>query len=58
MAVQSRVANDGYIYQLSAPMARSSGMHGYTVRILPRHEHLSSPYLPGLITWAAPDGGA
>lgn len=58
MAVQSRAANDGYIYQLSAPMARSSGMHGYTVRVLPRHEHLSSPYLPGLITWAEPDGGA
>ncbi len=54
MTVRSREATGGYIYQLSASLARSSGMHGYTVRVLPRHERLSSPYLPGLITWAAP----
>ncbi len=57
MVVQSSAAAGGYIYQLSAPMARSSGIHGYTVRVLPRHDCLCSPYVPGLITWAeAPDG--
>lgn len=28
-----------------------SGQHGYTVRILPRHEHLDNPYELGLILW-------
>lgn len=56
MSVRSRAAHGGYIYELSAPMARASGMHGYTVRVLPRHHYLSSHYLSGLITWAvAPD---
>lgn len=31
---------------------RSSGMKGFTVRVLPRHENLITPYLPGLISWA------
>lgn len=32
-----------------------SGLHGYTVRVLPSHPDLPHPYLPGLIAWA--DGG-
>ena len=31
---------------------RASGLHGYALRILPRHEDLSNPYEPGLILWA------
>jgi len=30
----------------------ASGLHGYSVRILPRHESLSNPYELGLISWA------
>jgi hypothetical protein len=30
----------------------ASGTRGFTVRIVPRHENLVSPFLPGLITWA------
>lgn len=30
-----------------------SGLHGYTVRIIPYHEDLVTPFLPGLIKWAA-----
>ncbi len=30
-----------------------SGLHGYTVRVLPNHPDLVSPFLPGVITWAA-----
>ncbi|HTZ53172.1 MAG TPA: alpha-glucan phosphorylase, partial [Spirochaetia bacterium] len=29
-----------------------TGRQGYTVRILPRHESLVHPFLPGLIKWA------
>lgn len=32
---------------------RSSGMKGFTVRVLPRHDDLVTPYLPGLVTWAS-----
>ena len=31
---------------------RSSGLHGYSVRILPRHRDLNNPYELGLILWA------
>jgi starch phosphorylase len=30
----------------------SSGLHGYTVRVIPRHGELSNPYELGLILWA------
>ena len=32
-----------------------SGLHGYTIRVLPAHPDLTSSYVPGLICWA--DGG-
>ncbi|MCS7314353.1 MAG: alpha-glucan family phosphorylase [Bryobacterales bacterium] len=35
-----------------APCTRS-GRHGYTIRILPSHPDLISPFLPNLITWAS-----
>jgi starch phosphorylase len=31
---------------------RTSGRHGYTMRILPRHPDLGDPYRQGLILWA------
>jgi starch phosphorylase len=31
---------------------RATGPKGFTVRILPRHPDLVTPFLPGLITWA------
>jgi starch phosphorylase len=30
---------------------RSSGQHGYAVRILPHHSDLANPYEPGLVCW-------
>jgi starch phosphorylase len=30
-----------------------SGRHGFTVRILPHHEDLSSPFETGLLHWAS-----
>lgn len=29
-----------------------SGLHGYTVRVVPKHADLTTPFLPGLIVWA------
>jgi starch phosphorylase len=41
-----------YLYQASAVTCRESGMHGYTVRVLPYHPDLTTSFLPGLIAWA------
>lgn len=30
---------------------RTSGLHGYTVRVLPHHPDLTTPFQPGLIRW-------
>jgi starch phosphorylase len=30
----------------------NSGLQGFSLRVLPKHEYLSSPYKPGLIMWA------
>jgi starch phosphorylase len=30
---------------------RSSGQHGFSVRVLPNHADLANPYEPGLISW-------
>jgi glycogen phosphorylase len=32
-----------------------SGLQGLSLRVLPQHAGLSSPYELGLITWATPD---
>jgi hypothetical protein len=33
-------------------------VHGYTVRVLPRHEETGVVFMPGLIAWADPDSGS
>jgi len=43
---------DGSHLFVGAIPCRASGLHGYALRILPRHEDLSNPYEPGLILWA------
>jgi starch phosphorylase len=40
-----------WVYEAKAVCSRS-GLHGYTVRVLPRHADLTTPFLPGLIAWA------
>jgi starch phosphorylase len=35
-----------------------SGLHGYAIRVLPRHCDSSTMFLPGLITWASEVGAA
>lgn len=46
-------ANGAYVYEASAVTCLRSGFHGYTFRVLPRHEDLPSPFLPGLVVWAS-----
>ncbi len=38
-------------YEVTVP-CRRTGQNGYAVRVLPRHEALVSPYVPGLVRWA------
>jgi starch phosphorylase len=41
-----------YVFETGIVPKRHSGLHGYTVRVLPRHVDLTTPILPGLIAWA------
>ncbi len=44
---------DGHpVFSAQLQVERTSGVKGFTVRVLPRHDDLVSPFLPGLITWA------
>jgi starch phosphorylase len=45
-------AHDGAVwtYQGRIP-CRSSGQHGYAVRVLPRHPDLANSFEPGLVVW-------
>jgi starch phosphorylase len=41
-----------HIYRASDVSCSRSGVHGLTVRVLPRHPDLTQSFLPGLIAWA------
>ncbi len=40
-----------WLYRLSVVCAQT-GKQGYAVRVLPKHESLVSPFVPGLVRWA------
>jgi starch phosphorylase len=40
------------LYVAESVTCHRSGLHGFTVRVLPFHPDLSVAFLPGLITWA------
>ena len=43
---------EGSTWQFTGTIpCRSSGQHGFAVRVLPRHGDLGNPYEPGLVTW-------
>ncbi len=44
-----------YRFEVSSVACCRSGLHGFTVRALPRHPDLGVSYLPGLIVWAQAD---
>jgi len=41
-----------WLYIAEGVTCQHSGRHGFTVRVLPNHPDASTPFLPGLITWA------
>jgi starch phosphorylase len=41
-----------YFFEASDVTCSASGQHGYTVRVLPHHPDLTTPFLPELIVWA------
>jgi starch phosphorylase len=49
--VQDMGAGDR-LYEANVVPSAKSGLHGYTVRVLPNHPDLVTPFLPGLIVWA------
>ncbi|MBZ5687254.1 MAG: alpha-glucan family phosphorylase [Acidobacteriia bacterium] len=40
------------VFQAALRPSTKTGLHGYSIRILPKHPDLISAVLPGLITWA------
>ena len=47
--------SDGCYFEACLVPCRKSGLNGFTIRVLPHHADLVTPYLPGLITWANAD---
>jgi starch phosphorylase len=52
VAMSHNGAHDGttWLFKGTLP-CRSSGQHGFAVRVLPRHRDLSNPFEPGLVCW-------
>ena len=48
----SSQAESVYVYEASAIPCHISGLRGYTLRVLPHHPNLTTPFQPGLIVWA------
>ena len=51
MAYKDDLGGGTYLFEGTLTL-KQTGLHGYTVRALPYHEDLQSPYELGLITWA------
>ena len=49
--VDSHAEGGEYLFAVEASCARS-GLHGYTIRVRPKHPDLGVTVLPGLICWA------
>jgi starch phosphorylase len=43
---------EAHVFEARGAVSKKSGLHGYTIRILPNHPDLATPFLPGLIAWA------
>jgi starch phosphorylase len=52
MESAGKTAEGLYIFEASGVACLQSGLHGYTVRVLPYHPDEAKSFLPGLITWA------
>jgi glycogen phosphorylase len=52
MLLSARDTSGNYLYQGVIQTSARSGLHGYAIRVLPKHIDAVTPYLPGLIKWA------
>src|SRR5208282_5446381 len=52
--MQSRPSDStgSYVFHSLVQPTTRSGMYGFAIRVLPRHVHSLTPFLPGLILWA------
>jgi starch phosphorylase len=41
-----------FLFEAGAVPCRRSGLHGFTIRVLPRHPDLTTQFIPGLVVWA------
>ncbi|MCP5110501.1 MAG: glycosyltransferase family 1 protein [bacterium] len=44
---------DVFVFEATHGPCTDSGLQGFTVRVLPFHSALTSPFLPGYVTWAS-----
>ena len=51
MEYRGELGSGTYLFEGTLAL-KETGLHGYTVRALPYHEDLQSPYELGLVTWA------
>jgi starch phosphorylase len=52
-AVEPDVEQEGvYLYQATAINCCNSGLHGYSIRVVPKNPNQTTAFLRGLITWA------
>jgi starch phosphorylase len=52
MARQSKEGANTYVYQ-GVFASSKTGLHGYAVRVLPFHENLKNPHIPGMVVWSS-----
>jgi len=52
MTTQRAPSAGTYLYETNTVTCKQSGLHGFTVRVLPNHPDQTSPYLAGLVSWA------
>jgi starch phosphorylase len=52
MQPAGRDGSGSYLFQTVVQPSARSGLHGYAIRVLPKHMDSVSPFLPGLIKWA------
>jgi starch phosphorylase len=52
MEAREHDSSGHYLFQSIVQPTTRSGLYGYAIRVLPKHTHALSPFLPGLILWA------
>jgi len=50
MAAEEADASGAMVFSGAIP-CRTSGQHGYTVRVIPKHAALANPFMAGMVCW-------